>query len=453
MNTTEEQLAIVEATAQLRSSLMINAYAGCAKTTSLTLAAKEVRYPAMALAFNKAIASELKDKLPSNFTCRTFNSLGLAAWKSRGGEVTLDKDKQVRLLRAHAPRRMEKDQWSQLRRLFSLAQSRGMLPESPNWEDLTAELWADDCEEIIEIAKSALAECREECYRGVLSFDDQLWAPVCLEGARWQKWPLVMVDEAQDLSPLNREMVKRSAGGRIIAVGDRLQAIYAWRGAMNDSMNRLRELREDWIDLPLTMTFRCPRAVVERQRAFAVGFRAWEGVRDGMVLSTDRRLIVEAARAPLTVLCRNNAPLLSMAFELLRAGIGVKIVGKDIEGGLKTLAKKVGGSLVKLENWRISQREGKSEEEQEAVDDKADCLKAIIEGAGGGDTIALIERLFNVENGQTILSTIHKAKGLEWNRVAVLWTPPRGGGQERNIRYVGETRTRDLLVLEEGRRT
>ena len=41
------------------------------------------------------------------------------------------------------------------------------------------------------------------------------------------------------------------------------------------------------------------------------------------------------------VLCRNNAPLLSMAFKLLRRGIGVKMLGRDIGKGLVPLAKKL----------------------------------------------------------------------------------------------------------------
>src|SRR5271169_852963 len=73
---TDEQQAIVEATSQSADSLMIEAYAGCAKTTSLELLGRRVRSPALALAFNKSIATELQSRFAANFEVKTMNGFG-----------------------------------------------------------------------------------------------------------------------------------------------------------------------------------------------------------------------------------------------------------------------------------------------------------------------------------------------------------------------------------------
>jgi superfamily I DNA/RNA helicase len=43
-------------------------------------------------------------------------------------------------------------------------------------------------------------------------------------GGPWPKFPLVIVDEVQDQSPLNHEMMKRLVTQRFMGVGDPWQA-------------------------------------------------------------------------------------------------------------------------------------------------------------------------------------------------------------------------------------
>ena len=76
---TEEQEAICNAVRLNESSLMVNALAGTAKTTTLKLAAPAVREPALALAFNKKIVDELKGQMPQNFRVQTLNGVGHGA--------------------------------------------------------------------------------------------------------------------------------------------------------------------------------------------------------------------------------------------------------------------------------------------------------------------------------------------------------------------------------------
>ena len=159
-------------------------------------------------------------------------------------------------------------------------------------------------------------------------------------------------------------------GGRLVAVGDSRQAIYAFRGADSSSMDTMRRLSSNWLDQALTVTFRCPRRVVERQQQHAPGYTAWDGVLDGFIGNIETYQPAEGGRGQddlpfwtfddlksafsdlpssffvgsgpsLAILCRNNAPLLSLAFKLLRRNIGCIMLGRDIGKGLQTLSKKL----------------------------------------------------------------------------------------------------------------
>ena len=76
-------------------------------------------------------------------------------------------------------------------------------------------------------------------------------------------------------------------------------------------MESLRKLRQDWIDLPLTLTFRCPKAVVARQQEHAPGYRAAETNAEGQVLHLRARedgwTWADIPPGQTAVLCRNNA--------------------------------------------------------------------------------------------------------------------------------------------------
>src|SRR5215472_18477935 len=113
---TPEQQEIIEAVAEGQRSLMIGAYAGTAKSTTIEMAAPGVKGPALALAFNKKIADELQGRLPSNFKARTLNSIGHGAWirSLNKPSINLDARKLGKLVTSVARDRktpLSTDQW------------------------------------------------------------------------------------------------------------------------------------------------------------------------------------------------------------------------------------------------------------------------------------------------------------------------------------------------------
>jgi len=156
-------------------------------------------------------------------------------------------------------------------------------------------------------------------------------------------------------------------------------------------------------------------------------------------------------------------------------------LGRDIAKGLKALSKKIvpedntPADTVrhKIDEWmrtELSKAEvnHKPPEVSEKYVDKAESLLAVLESAECKDAGQLrrqIDNLFSRENGTVILSTVHKAKGMEWPVVLHLdpWRIPskwaakaraeqtpgweRLIDQEMNLRYVCETRTKHTLLM------
>jgi superfamily I DNA/RNA helicase len=509
MNPTEEQSAVNSAWKNSKSSsIMVSAYAGCAKTTTLELLGKEIRVPALALAFNKKIKEELASRFPPNFQVQTMNSLGFQALRRALPQVQkwdIDDRKMGKLVsQAFKEQSIDasEDQWALARQFVGavmnagvvpseIAPSGGLLPDEPEvWKSIADDLFIprDDFNLLLPVARQTIIDSIRLVPKGIISFDDQIYYPALISG-RFIPYPVVLVDEAQDLSPLNRELIRKSIGptSRLIVVGDPKQAIYAFRGADSLSMQRLRGLRPEWIDLPLTLTWRCPRAIVARQQAHAPGFRAAAGAPEGVFARLEVPSEVEGeaflswsdleGRARpgdrIAILCRNNAPILKLAFKLLRQQIGVSMLGRDLAGGLAAHAKKLfksdtpAAEMRRLLDEYLESETSKLGEGDEAkidsISDRVESLRAILDGSGartGAELQSAIKTVFSKENGRVELGSIHRAKGLEWDVVVHLdpWRLPskaardaakRGNEvpleQERNLKYVCETRTKFAL--------
>lgn len=490
MTPTPEQLAILEA-AKSPASLMINALAGTGKTTTLMLLANALpAEPTLALAFNKKIKEELEKRFPKHYSVLTMNGLGHRAWSFtiNKKKMLIDANKVGRLTtEALKPFPESRNQWASIKTMVVMAMQRGLVPsqfqharsllvDTPaTWEALDYELDSGLSPDERKLARKILISSIEEGFNGCISYDDQIYLPVVFSGA-FPRFPIVLVDEAQDLSPLNHEMLRKVAAGKLIVVGDPRQAIYAFRGADHNSMTNLKALRKDWIELPLNTTFRCPQAVVERQHSHAPAYVAAPSNPQGEICdwtldSWTADKLKPYAATELAILCRNNAPLLSMAFKLLRRGIGVNMLGRDIGRGLSYLCKKlapdqsvpVADFQIVLNGWFETER-SKAEVNEDAskidsVTDKYECIQAVIDNRKPKSVHSLVSELDNLfakDNGLVTLASIHKAKGLEWETVLMLdpWRIPSKWAkkpeeiqQEHNLKYVGETRTKHTLIL------
>jgi hypothetical protein len=240
-------------------------------------------------------------------------------------------------------------------------------------------------------------------------------------------------------------MLRKLCRNRIVAVGDRWQSIYYFRGAETGSVDKLK-LRYNMTEMPLPTSFRCPQAIVEAARWRVPGLK-W--VKPGG--NYEKLDVFPTIPEHAAVICRNNAPLLKLAYQLLAEGRSVRVAGGEIGPKIIALLSKIGAEgdsreilLGKIADWR-SQRLERSNS-PDTVNDQADCMALF---AGWGSTleqaVAYANRIFS-EQGAITLTTGHKAKGKEWPVVYHL-DPHlcRDSEQDLNLRYVITTRSASEL--------
>lgn len=475
MTPTIEQEAIINAALTTEDNLLISALAGAAKTSTLELICKALPVqPILSLAFNKKIAEEMTRRLPGHVACRTLNSIGHRVWSQAcSKKVTLNVKKSYEILSAKVGslRKADKEEafeyFSEILRGITVAKLKGYIPDGKYTHATrlcktdyfyNAPFWEEDPSDIQRtLIDEVLTDSIKLAYDGVIDFDDQIYMPT-LFGGTFPKFPLVLVDEAQDLSAINHAMLEKLVTARLIAVGDPWQSIYGFRGAVAGGMSSLKNtfnMRE----LGLSISFRCPREVVRNAQRIRVPHMQWpEWAEEGKVNALDQ-WSAESIPDGAAIICRNNAPLFSCALRLLRAGRGVQLIGSDLGPGLIKVLKKLGPeSLTKdevhvaINSWeaeRLSKSKAKA-----ATKDRAECLRVF---ADFGDTlasaIAYAEHLFAAKGPVQLLSG-HKAKGLEFDTVFILdaWRIPSPYAetfeeleQEKNIAYVMATRAKQNL--------
>ena len=214
-------------------------------------------------------------------------------------------------------------------------------------------------------------------------------------------------------------------------------------------------------ELPLSITWRCPNSVVKEANRYVKDFTAPDFAIDGSV-------VVEAPFLPQRddmVLCRYNAPLVSAFYDLISQGKSAYVLGRDMTKGLITAVQKVSkNNNMGVEEFKqlfeqdysynyqrlINQNK---ENQAMALEDKRDCIMIFVQKATTvGGIIEEIKRVFDGnDKGEIMLSTVHKAKGLEADNVYILATErmphPFGNKEENNICYVAITRAKKNLFF------
>ena len=464
MTPTPEQDAVRNFARESKDNMLVNALAGAAKTSTLVLIAEALPdTQILCLAFNKKIAMEMQSRLPANCTARTLNSIGHSVWQDAiGRRLKIEPSKIYDIFTAFLAKMSPEEKKEVYDRLGDLmntvrfGKACGWVPDGTqrmrslmtNDEfflhlDDQLEDWERDL--IIAVSNKSI----ELAWQGVCDYDDQILMPTLAFGA-FPRYPLVMVDEAQDLSALNHVMLRKLVIKRVIAVGDERQAIYGFRGAHQESMALLKDTF-GMSEFTLSISFRCPKAVVEaaRWRAPHMQYPTWAA--DGRVetlIEWDETTIPNNG----AIICRNNAPLFSMAIRLLKNGRYPELVGNDIGKNLLKVMKKFGHASIgrdemaeALDRW-VEEKKAKSRNHS-SIDDQAACIRVFIEvGDSLSDAIAYAEHVFQA-SGPIKLMTIHKSKGLEFDNVFLLDPFLIGKeDQEPNLRYVAQTRAKSTLT-------
>lgn len=480
----------------------IIAVAGSGKTTTLIEGMAHMTGRVTLAAFNKKIAVEIQNRLKDreiNGEAATFHSIGFRAWRQLANRGCRTNTSKIYDIMDEMNAELGEDTIPKTHRVFlnklvSIArQSLIGVPGYPTidymdtwWAiiehfDLTDDLPGDPTPDetvayAIRTAQSILERSIDQA-PDVIDFDDMLYMPL-QQGASFPRFDWTLIDEAQDTNAARREIASRLLGrGRLIAVGDPCQAIYGFTGADSEAMNLLADKIGGVTELPLTVSYRCPQAVVRTAQQWVSHIQshpdAPEGVSTSMSFEEFDRLGGDLLNSRAAILCRNTAPIVSLAYRFLRKDIPCKVEGREIGAGLIRLISK----------WRVRSLQTLLDRLDEYTDreaakftamrkmakvqrlyDQQDTIIAIAAGlpanADVEDLRAKIENLFaDTDEGRQrtlILSTIHKAKGREWDRV--YWygsdtlQPSRFATleweqeQEDNLCYVAATRAKQELI-------
>lgn len=359
--------------------------------------------------------------------------------------------------------------------------------------DITAIVWGEAVDLGPHVAQ-LLEECATDTRR--VDYDDMVWLPVRL-GLPVQRFDLLMVDEAQDLNRCQQALSRMASdGGRLVPIGDRRQSLYSFAGADPEALPRLlRDLSahsDGCASLPLTVTWRCPSSHVALANRLGIGLEAAPSAEAGVIGEIDPDEVRHHVQPGDLVLARRNAPLVKLALEMVRHQVPVLLRGRDIGGGLLGLIEDLRADsplalLGKLEDYAAAERERL--ERRNAADSLFDALADRVACLSELATVSVtiqemrdrLHRLFGDNPteaaGKVVLSSIHRAKGLEADHVVITDTGclplirtcrecrgkgcPTCGGRgtrakqwevqtEYNLAYVAVTRAKKRLLFAGG---
>ena len=463
-------------------NLLIEARAGCGKTYTIVNAVrllpqdKSITF----LAFNKHIQMELKTQLPPSVYCYTSHGLGRGGICRKYKDAELDEFKMDKIIAAKAQKwdlsdfqyEEELEQYfKNIKRLSSLCKSTLTTQKKniPNLADkYSISLYDDrDMNRILSVLDTSIKD------KKTYDFDDMIFLPA-VDPKIWlfAKYYLLFDDDL-DMNRAQQEIVRKilkkdksgKITGRLISVGDPKQAIYGFSGSDVNSFEWFRR-QPNTVTLPLTTTFRCSKEVVLQANKTVPDLKAMETAKKGSVRNGN---VVKEARSGDFILCRKTLPLVKLFFQFLSEHRKAVIKGSDIGSSLIEMVKRkrnidilISNLKSELRNFAIKLKASgvldiKEHSGYTALEDKTMALLFIAETSK--DMFELkrkIRSIFTDKIEGIVLSTIHKIKGLEADRVFIIrpdilpmkTNKPWEYQQEKNLEYVAITRSKNELIYD-----
>lgn len=508
------QKAIFAFTNQETGHGVVEAVAGSGKTTTLVEIMKQMPADRRILfcSFNRHIAQELSKKAPANAEVKTLHQLGLMTLRKFGKGYKVDGKKLEKIIEAalsgYSPKTSYEMRYP-IKSIIEKLKNTGRMPTVDNiievvrfyHVDLPINVVYDDVyrqytsgepidpwyeydirdavnKQLTIVSMSAFHKIVDACYMKsvqdhmTVDFDDMVFLPFYLN-LKLAQYDAVLGDEAQDYNTPQIDLLKGAirAGGRILAVGDRFQSLYGFRGANVDSIPILIESLDAEV-LPLSITYRCPLSHVALAKHIVPCLEAGPNAIDGEIIDITDREILTLARPGDMIISRYNASLIPTCIKLIANGYKATVRGKNVAATLKTMLRKfktddLGMLRAKLDTWYNGKIKHCQETKTDCQEyqDRYDTIVYLIDNLPQYKTVteimAYIDRIFS-EDGpaqadEITLSTVHRAKGLEANRVFILYPnqmparrknqQPWEATQEKNILYVALTRARKTMYM------
>ena len=476
---TTEQSKIIEAVKDGKS-ILINAAAGAAKTTTLLMIAESVPKSALYLTFNKVMSEEAKEKFPEYVDVSTWHSLAYrecgyklkhklrrpkGAYKnvlSTGGEIARefklknlvfgDKYLSAAALGYAIKQTLARFEYSDDYVIKNKHISHDVISKFSKNGEIIKSFPLEEYNNIVLSGAIKLWKKRIDPEDDTIIAHDTYLKLFQLSNPIFDQYDIIYSDESQDSSDVMIDILKKQSGCQVVVVGDKNQQIYAFRGSVN-AMGKFPHLDT----YSLTKSFRFGESVGDVASVVTGSeVNGWEELSTEVVTH-----VKEVDPMGSTFIYRTNMALLFDACEFISKGYSV-----NIENDVKRLGSILQSALaLRSGNKRFVKAEELSpynnweEFEEDCKNQKGELnqILNIVRSGRAMEVIGIASSYKKSASPDIIMTTAHKSKGMEWDRVILAedFPEPEVGddgaiilkGEERNLLYVALTRGKRLLKL------
>ena len=491
----EYQCNIFNAIEHKTENLVINAAAGSSKTTTIVNAIRFIpdKKNILFVAFNKDIVKKIKENVTHpNATILTFHGLGfyillennIVKWEDN----FINDCKYSQYIRENKEELLSETNKNILKKHYSnfisniiklVDYSRYYLAFTEKEIKAVAEIYGvvildneiDICRKVLKWGKQEL---------NTIDYTDLLWLPNVLN-LQTKKYTFnwIFVDEAQDTNIAEQEIIKKcfKRGTRFAIVCDNFQQINVWAGSTIQAIENFKKF-PNTKEYSLPISYRCPKKIVELAKQYSNNIIADENAIDGEI---NNDVLYTTPLSGDMVLCRMTAPLIQLYLKYLKLNKKAHIKGfEHIKDEYVNLIKQSHSKLIDkdclttdglfpkiykqfidhinkvMATFSLSFDESIQQTSVLTEYDTIEGLRILSEGLVTVDE--LLNRIFTIfqdnNNEGIILSTIHKAKGLESDNVFIFYPSLLTSRKnqkdwekqiEDNLIYVAYTRSKKTL--------
>lgn len=473
---TKQQVAIIEA-ARTAPAMKIVAGSGSAKSTTLCMIAEDQKVPCLYLAYNKAMATEAKEKFPDNVECRSTHSLAykycgiqIAHKLSRpeGGYVNVaGTPTEIAKYYNVAPIKVGEDSYINSAYLSCIIKETVAKFEQSKRKNICKKSIPYNTED--DIVKRYGKEFVSKVKKVVLEVATRLWKDRCnpaskvlathdtylklfeLSDIEINDYTVVFLDEAQDANNCTISILdSKFPNSKIYVVGDDYQQIYQFRG----SVNALSSMKGQ--AYTLSKSFRFGHNIADIATKILGGKFVLEGNEKVKSVVGSSDLISKHEKR--TEIFRTNSALIERGISLLAEGVSVFIDydTRDFINKLTSTQALHDGAIKNVKHVSILPFNEFSELVVEAEhDNELKRLASIVSGGLVGHYISALTYYKKPNVYDVHLITAHRSKGLEFENVMLASDFPsvfdKNGAYvglqefEENLLYVAATRAKKKL--------
>ncbi|WP_320534221.1 3'-5' exonuclease [Robbsia andropogonis] len=431
---TAEQSAVIDAALQ-GGDLKVKAYAGAGKTSTLELLASAMGERRCSyLAFNKTIAEHARHKFPAPVNCRTVHSLAFASVNGAlTARLNLPEEAPHQLAARYkiqpirvpsvTGRDLDLEQFDLGRMII---EGLGRFCRSADAVPLAEHIVVDE-----KVDERAAAWLRSNLVPHVVRLWQESVDPkgrsAIIPDVYLKVWAqsnpkinadVILFDEAQDSDGVMLSVLSRQKHAQTIYVGDPYQQIYEWRGAIN----AMAAIEAPERRLTQSFRFGSQIAILASEILRVLGektpVRGKENLGSFVVYDPSIRPPVDA------VLCRKNVTAIwelasgvvagkKPAIRMSAAEILAYADGADSLMAGKRAFRPAAFSL--FETWKEAQDYSRS-----VAGRDTQPIVEFIDEYGTNGLRSLVPMITAEEKADYVISTVHRAKGLEWGRVKLM---------------------------------